>query len=109
MLTPPTYIYEGSNLQYYLRQTGLESNNGIGTIYSVAPFVQRGHGTGSFLQDLFRIKLVIWSSVKAVGRETLRSGGKILIDVADNTSPDVKTGEIVARRVGESAQNLIQK
>jgi hypothetical protein len=49
---------------------------------------------------------VLWSGVKAVGRETLRNGGKILKDLADT---DTKPNDIIANHVGESAQNLIQK
>jgi len=32
-----------------------------------------------------------------------------MTDIAANTSPDVKPGDIIARRVGESAENLKQK
>jgi hypothetical protein len=49
---------------------------------------------------------VLWSGVKDVGRETLRTGGKILTDIADT---DTKPRDIIANHVGESAQNLIQK
>ena len=52
---------------------------------------------------------VILSGVKAVGRETLRTGCRILTDITNNTSADVKPVDIVAKGVGESAQNLIQK
>ena len=52
---------------------------------------------------------VILSGVKAVGRETLRTGCTILTDITNNTSADVKAVDIVAKGVGESAQNLIQK
>ena len=67
---------------YYLHQEGRGSNSGIGPIYSVPTFVRRGHGIGSFLSGLFRmVRLVLWSGVKAVGRETLRTGGKSLSDL----------------------------
>lgn len=50
----------------------------IGPVYATAPFVQRGHGIGSFLAGLFRfIRPIFVSGSKAVGRETLRTGGKI--------------------------------
>ena len=42
-------------------------------------------------------------------RETLRTDGRILTDIVDNKSADVKSDDIVAKGVGESAQNLIQK
>jgi hypothetical protein len=43
---------------------------------------------------------------KAVGRETLRIGGKILIYIADK-SPEVSPKYIVSKHVTESVQNLI--
>ena len=92
-------------LQYYLHQAGRGSHGGIGPIYSVPPFLQRGHGLGSFLSGLFRlVRPVLWSGVKAVGRETLRTGGSILFDLAYNTAKD-----IIAKHVSDSAQTLIQK
>ena len=97
-------------VRYCLHQAGRGSNSGTGPIYSVPPFVQRGHGIGSFLSDLFRlIRPVFWSGVKAVGGETLLTGGKILSDLADNTTIDVKPRHIIAKHVSDSAQNLIQK
>ena len=94
-------------VQYYLRQAGRGSANGIGPIYLVPPFTQRGHGIGTFLSKLFRlVRPMPWSGVKAVRRETLRTGGKILTDIADT---DVKRRHIIAKHVGEPAQNLIQK
>ena len=95
------------HVQYYVRQANLWSNNVIGPTYPVSPFVQCGHGIGSFLRCLFRIlRPVLSRGIKAVGRETLRTGDKILTHIADNTSPDVKPGEIVARCVVVSARNL---
>ena len=97
-------------VRYYLHQASRGSHSGIGPIYSVPPFVQRGHGIGSFLSGLFRlVRPVLWTGVKAVGRETMRTGGKILSDLADNTSTGVKPRHIIAKHVSDSAQNLIQK
>jgi hypothetical protein len=105
-------------VHYYLQQAGRSTKNGIRPIYAVPPFVPRGYGIGSFLSGLFRtVRPLFWSGVKDVGREALRAmgcealrtGGNIVTDLASNTSPDVKAGDIVARRFGESAQNLIQK
>ena len=97
-------------VQYYLHQAGRWSHSGIGPFYSVPPFVQRVHGISSFLSVLFRLFLpVLWNGVKAAERETLRTGGKILMDLADNTSGDVKPCQIIAKHVSDSAQNLIQK
>jgi hypothetical protein len=39
-------------LQYCLRLAYRGFSNGMGSIYSAAPFVQRGHGIGSFLIGL---------------------------------------------------------
>jgi hypothetical protein len=44
-----------------------------------------------------------------VSRETLRTGGKILANMAENTSPDVSAKNIVSKHVSESAQNLMGK
>jgi hypothetical protein len=41
-----------------------------------------------------------------VGRESLRTGGKILTDIGDT---DSKPRNIIAKHVAELAQNLIQK
>jgi hypothetical protein len=60
-----------------------------------------------FLSNLFRlVRSVLWSGVKAVGRQSLRTGGKILTDIADT---DHRRRDIIAKHVSESAQNLIQK
>ncbi len=97
-------------LQYYLHQAGRGSHGGIGPIYSVPSFLQRGHGIGSFLSGMFPlVRPVLWSGVKAVGQETLRTGGRILSDQADNTAGDVKPRHIISKHVGDSTQTLIQK
>jgi hypothetical protein len=44
-----------------------------------------------------------------VGRETLRTGGKILTDIAKNNSPDISARDIVSKHVTESTQTLIRK
>jgi hypothetical protein len=46
---------------------------------------------------------------KAVSRETLRTSGKILSDIAEINSPEVSAGDIVSKLVTESAQNLMSK
>ena len=72
--------------------------------------MQRGHGIGRILSGMFRlVRPVLWSGVKAVGRETLRNGGKILSDIADNTSNDVEPRHIIAKHVNDSAKTLVQK
>ena len=40
-------------------------------------------------------------------RETLRAGGKILTDIAENRSPEVGPNDIVSKHVTESVQYLI--
>jgi hypothetical protein len=42
-----------------------------------------------------------------VGHETLRTGGKILSDNAENKSPELIPKDIVSKHVTESVQNLI--
>jgi hypothetical protein len=49
---------------------------------------------------------MLWSGFKAVGRESLRTGGKILTDITDT---DHRPRDIIAKHIGESAQNFIQK
>jgi hypothetical protein len=105
---------------YYLNQAGRGGRGGyggIGPIYTSTPFVQRGHGIGSFLGKLFRyVKPYIWSTAKDIGRETLRSlgreslrtGGRILTDIADRPH-DVSARDIVTKHLGESTQKLIGK
>ena len=111
MQAAPARIHnERSLVQYYLHQADRGSHSGIGPIYSVPHFVERGHGIGSFLSGLFRlVRPVLWSVVKAVGRETLRTGGKILSDLADNNSSEVKPCHIIAKHVSDSSHNLIEK
>ena len=50
------------------------------------------------------VRPMLWSGAKTVGRETLRTGGKILSDIADksNGTPD---GDIVSKH----ARDLIAK
>ena len=42
-----------------------------------------------------------------MGRETLRTGGKILTDIAENKSPELSPKDIGSKHVTESVQNLI--
>jgi len=100
--------------RYYIHQAGGGggSGDGIGPIYSVPPFVQRGHGLGSLLGGLFRsIRPLFFSGLrtagKALGREALRTGGKILTDIADNPQTGIK--EIISKHVQSTVQNLGSK
>ena len=49
---------------------------------------------------------MMWRGTKAVVRETLRTGGKILTDTAENRSPELSPKDI-SKHVTESVQNLI--
>ena len=61
-----------------------------------------------FFGNLFRWdRPLLWSRAKAVGRETLRTGGKILTDIA--ARDEVSAGDIISKQVTESAQTLISK
>jgi len=96
-------------VRYYLRQAGRGHTNGIGPIYEVPPVLQRGYGIGSFLAGLWRtVRPILWSGANTLGRETLRTGGDILSDMARSTGGE-SPGDIVSRRVNETAQNLIGK
>jgi len=55
---------------------------------------------GNFFGNLFRwVHPLLWSGAKRVGRQTLRTGGKILTDIAERSPTDVS----------EYAQNLISE
>jgi hypothetical protein len=71
-------------VRYYLQQAVRGNDGVVGPIYSVPPFVQRGHGIGDILGGIWRVvRLLLWSGAKTLGKETLRTGGKILTDIAD--------------------------
>ena len=96
-------------VRYYLRQAGRGHTNGIGPIYEAPPVLQRGYGIGSFMAGLWRtVRPILWSGAKTLGRETLRTGGDILSDMARSTGGE-SPSEIVSRRVNETVQNLIGK
>jgi hypothetical protein len=50
----------------------------------------------------------LWSGAKTLGKETLRTGGKILTDIADK-APGASTHDIVSRNLSESTQKLVKK
>jgi len=88
--------------QYYIRQAGGGGGgHGIGPIYSIPPFVQRGHGIGSFLRGLWRtVRPVLWSGAKILGREAMRTGKNIMSEIAANPG---QARDIL------STQNIIKK
>ena len=82
------------------------SDGVIEHLYQGSPY-QRGHGIGSFLGGLFRRTLPILSrGLKAVGKEALRSGVRVLDDVAGENM-DFK--DSLKTRLGESALNQKRK
>jgi len=99
---------------YYRKQAGHGREN-IGPIYSIPPCVQRGHGIGSVLAGIFRIlRPILWSGTKSMGKETLktlgreaiRTGGKILTDIAETRTPKQKT---ISKHESDSTQNITKK
>jgi len=94
--------------EYYIRQAGGGGGGrGIGPVYSVSPFVQRGHGIGSFLRGLWRtVRPVLWSGAKSLGREALRTGGNIMTEIAPNPG---QTGDTLSKHATETTQNIIKK
>ena len=98
-------------VRYYLHQAsrGYRGTN-IGPIYSVPHFVQRGDGIYSVLTGLWCwIKPILWSGAKTLGPESVRTEGKILADLAQNTNSDVTPRDILSKYLSESTQNLIGK
>jgi len=54
------------------------------------------------------VRPVLWSGAKTVGRETLRTEGDILTDIA-RSKGDENSRDIIKRRLKETAENLIGK
>ena len=94
--------------RYYIHQAGGGGGSGVGPIYSLPPYIQRGHGIGDYLGPLFRaLKPAFFtgakSAGKALGRAALRTGGKILSEIADN--PQINYKDIISKNVQDSFQN----
>ena len=73
--------------RYYIHQA--VGGGVIGPIYSIPPYIQRGHGIGDYLGLLFRaIKPWLFRSAKAAGKAlglaALQTESQILSDIADN-------------------------
>jgi hypothetical protein len=95
---------------YYLNQAshGLTPSEEIGPVYAAPLYLQRGNGIGNFFGSLFRwVRPILWRGAIVVARETLRTGGKILTDIAENRSPELSHKGIVSKHVTEPVQNLL--
>ena len=80
----------------------------FGPVYVGSPYVQRGHGIGSFLAGLFRsLKPLAICGARALGREALSKGAQILSDIG-NKQPETKI-KVIADRLAVSAQRLVNK
>lgn len=98
--------------QYYIQQSGRGSRGGIGPVYSVPPFIQRGHGIGAIFGSLWRtLRPWLWSGAKSVGkaagRQALRTGGKILTEIAD--TPQGSASDIISKNLSEAGQDVMRK
>jgi len=93
----------------YLHQAGRgDGEPDIGHVYSVPHFVQRGHGIRSVPTGFWRwIKPILWSGAKTLGRKSVRTGGRILADLAQNTNSDVTPREIVTKHLSESVGKVL--
>jgi len=105
--TRPSLVTMDPLVQYYRRQAG-RGREDIGSIYSTPPFVQRRHGLGNVLAGLFRtLRPILWSgaksigkeTLKALGREALRTGTNIIRDIAEN--PPTQTTDIISKHVSD--------
>jgi ABC-type phosphate/phosphonate transport system ATPase subunit len=105
----------GPLIHYYKRQAR-NRRQIIGLIYTNPYFVQRGHGLGNVLLGLYTtLRPILWScaksvgneAIKALGRETLRTGTDIIIRVAAN--PPEQTRNIISRYATASTHDLIDK
>jgi len=92
-------------VQYYRRQAGRGCED-IGSIYSTPPFVQRGHGLGNVLAGLFRtLRPIFWSGAKSIGKETLKALGREAIRTGSNTirdiaeNPPTQTTDLISKHV----------
>jgi len=114
----PLIHHHDTSDKYYINQAG-GGGGEVGPVYSVPPFIQRGHGIGDVLGTIFRsvryvtpylfsgFKNACKEAAKFLGREALRTGGKILSEIADN--PQTRYQDIISKNVQETFQNLSSK
>ena len=96
-------------VRYYLHQAGrCHADNGIGPIYKIPPFLQRGHGIGSILGGLWLsfVRPLFWHGAKTVGSEALAAGRNILTDMAE---PSAKFRDVVRRNMRDSAHRVLKR
>jgi len=92
--------------RYFIHQAGGGgggSGGGVGPLYSVPAFVQAVYWADYFGRldlSFFRVTHR-WQSV---GREALRTGGKILTDIADNPQTGIK--QIISKHMHSTVQIL---
>jgi len=68
--------------RYYVNQIGGGGGGGIGPVYRASFRLQRCNGLGSFFRGLFRfVKPLLYSGVKAVGKEALKTGSNLITDI----------------------------
>ena len=90
-------------VRYYDEQIG---GGDVRNVFAGSTF-QRGLGVGAWLSGLFRrILPYVTSGAKALGKETLRAGIKVVDDVVNS---GVNFKEAVKSRAKESGRNLKRK
>jgi len=106
--TPATYIYKYNTVRtvLYTSSGGGGGGRGIGSVYSVSLFVQRGHDVGSFFRGLWRTCDPYCGAASSLGSEALRTGGNIVTEIATNPG---QTGDILSKHATETTQNIIKK
>jgi hypothetical protein len=96
-------------VQYYLHQAvrGLTKgqDSGFGPIYAVPNFIQGGQGIGDILGSLWRfVRPLLWSCAKSLGKDSQKTGGQILSDLA------IKPADVRAHNfITASAQSLVKR
>ena len=71
--------------------------------------VSEGNGLGGFFRGLFRVvKPLLYSGVKAVGKEALKTGSNIITDIL-NREPEQPVGNIFKNRFEKAEDNLQEK
>src|SRR5215510_5337785 len=109
-----------SLVEYYLHQAGRGTKSGysssIGPDYYDHPFLKKGRGIGDFFGGLFRWLRPIFTNnakelgrkaFRAIGNEALKTGSRMLTDMAD--SPDISTRDIITKQLGVAGKKLINK